>query len=113
MVSGAVFTDLNADGWPELVLACEWGPIRILRNDKGTFSLWDPPVTQVPRTKGLSTPSHLSALTGWWNSVAVGDFDNDGRLDLVIGNWGVITHDRLSWTNRLKFILATPMAQEI
>lgn len=88
MVSGAVFTDLNADGWPELVLACEWGPIRILRNDKGTFSLWDPPVTQLPRTKGLSTSIHLSSLTGWWNSVAVGDFDNDGRLDLVIGNWG-------------------------
>jgi hypothetical protein len=27
-------------------------------------------------------------LTGWWNSVAAGDFDGDGRLDLVAGNWG-------------------------
>ncbi|MCI0538576.1 MAG: CRTAC1 family protein, partial [Verrucomicrobiales bacterium] len=25
LVSSAVFTDLNADGWPDLALACEWG----------------------------------------------------------------------------------------
>jgi hypothetical protein len=29
LVSGAVFSDLDGDGLPELVLACEWGPIRI------------------------------------------------------------------------------------
>src|SRR5258708_14614682 len=27
MVSGAVLSDLDGDGFPELVLACEWGPI--------------------------------------------------------------------------------------
>src|SRR5213076_529986 len=45
LVSGAVFTDLNADGWPELVLACEWGPVRVFRNHQGTFTAWDAPVT--------------------------------------------------------------------
>jgi hypothetical protein len=30
----------------------------------------------------------LSELTGWWNSITAGDFDGDGRLDLVAGNWG-------------------------
>ncbi|MBI3704338.1 MAG: VCBS repeat-containing protein, partial [Rhizobiales bacterium] len=31
LVSGAVFSDLDGDGGPELLLACEWGPIHILR----------------------------------------------------------------------------------
>jgi hypothetical protein len=30
----------------------------------------------------------LQTLTGWWTSINAGDFDNDGRLDLVVGNWG-------------------------
>ena len=29
LVNGAVFTDLDADGWPDLTLACEWGPLKI------------------------------------------------------------------------------------
>src|SRR5262249_6830355 len=37
LVSGAVFTDLDGDGFPELVLACEWGPIRVFHNDHGHF----------------------------------------------------------------------------
>jgi hypothetical protein len=30
----------------------------------------------------------LAEHTGWWCSVSAGDFDGDGRLDLVAGNWG-------------------------
>ncbi|PYJ61323.1 MAG: hypothetical protein DME24_06720, partial [Verrucomicrobia bacterium] len=29
LVSGAVFSDLDGDGKPELILACEWGPIKV------------------------------------------------------------------------------------
>src|SRR5207247_5938437 len=35
LVSGAVFSDLDGDGDPDLVLACEWGPVRVWRNDGG------------------------------------------------------------------------------
>ena len=31
MVSGAVFSDLDGDGYPELILACDWGTVKIFR----------------------------------------------------------------------------------
>ncbi|MGC8990317.1 MAG: CRTAC1 family protein, partial [Verrucomicrobiia bacterium] len=103
LVSGAVWTDLTGDGWPELVLACEWGPLVILRNDKGKLSRWDAPVAIASRAS-MQNPqlkfadgkavlcgvvlTNLGQLTGWWNGVCAGDFDNDGRLDLLASNWG-------------------------
>ena len=83
LVSGAVFSDLNGDGWPELIVACEWGPLKIFRNEHGKFSEWDAPVRTL--NSQLSTLSHLR---GWWHGVTMGDFDGDGRLDIVASNWG-------------------------
>jgi len=76
LVTGAVFTDLAGQGWPDLVLACEWGPVRVFHNDHGHLR---------EQTKELG----LDQFTGWWTGVATGDFDGDGRQDLVVGNWGL------------------------
>ena len=75
MVSAAVFGDMDADGDADAVLALDWGPVRVFLFEDGTF---------VDHTRALG----LSAYTGWWNGVALGDFDGDGMLDIAASNWG-------------------------
>jgi len=75
LVQGATFVDLDGDGASELVLALEWGAIRIFRMGKGGF-------------EDVTAGWGLDGLKGWWSGVAAGDFDEDGRMDLVCGNWG-------------------------
>ena len=83
LINSAVWTDLNGDGLPELVLACEWGPLRVFENRGGRLD-------EVTRDWGLAE------FTGLWLGVTAGDFDGDGKLDLVAGNWGLNSHWRAS-----------------
>jgi hypothetical protein len=81
LVTGCVFSDLDGDGYPELIVACEWGPVRIFHNNQGKFS-------EVTEKLGLA------AYTGWWNGVTTADLDGDGKLDIIAGNWGLNTRYR-------------------
>jgi enediyne biosynthesis protein E4 len=85
LVAGAIFTDLDNDGDPDLALSTDWGPLRIYINDGGRFSPKDWPLTWGQRSNAAP---RLSQLTGWWTGLDAGDFDGDGRIDLVAGNLG-------------------------
>lgn len=73
LVCDAVFTDVDNDGWVDLLLAGEWMPMTLLKNQSGKFE---------PVSTGLEQQ------LGWWNTIAPGDFDNDGDMDYVVGNLG-------------------------
>jgi hypothetical protein len=78
MVTAACWSDADDDGWIDLWVTCEWGPIRLFRNDAGKL-------TEATHAAGLDT------LLGWWNGIRPGDVDHDGDLDYVVTNFGLNT----------------------
>lgn len=76
MVSAALWSDYDNDGWIDLVLTGEFLPIRLHRNNKGQFE----------------KPRDIENSSGWWNSLSTGDFDLDGDMDYVAGNLGLNSH---------------------
>ncbi len=75
LASAAVFSDVDADGDPDLVVAVDWGPVTLLRNHDGRFT-------------DETDPWGLADATNRWNGIAAGDMDADGRLDLIATAWG-------------------------
>ncbi|MFN0066395.1 MAG: FG-GAP-like repeat-containing protein [Limisphaerales bacterium] len=100
LVAAALWTDLDGDGFPELVIASEWGPVRLFRNDGGRLAAWDPPLTT--SAGGAPPVARLAQLTGWWTTLAGGDFDGDGHPDLLAGNWGLNSPHRASPAHPLR-----------
>ena len=86
MVTSSLWSDFDSDGWTDLVLTTEWGPVEFWKNEKGKL---------VDRTQEAGTANRL----GWWTSVAHADFDNDGDLDYVVGNMGLNSKYHVSAEN--------------
>lgn len=76
MLNAAVFTDLDGDGKPDLVLAGDWMPVRIFHNEGRTF-------------REITAGSGLQELSGFWRSLLIADINHDGYPDIVAGNLGL------------------------
>ena len=80
MVTSALWSDVDGDGWPDLLLTLEWGQVKYFHNNQGKgFTDW------------TDKAGFASAGTGWWTSIASADFNGDGRPDYVVGNVGLNT----------------------
>ncbi|HEY4988471.1 MAG TPA: FG-GAP-like repeat-containing protein, partial [Opitutaceae bacterium] len=88
MVTGALWSDVDGDGWPDLLLTLEWGHVRYFHNNRGKgFEDW------------TEKAGFAAAGTGWWTSIAAADFNRDGRPDFVVGNVGLNTQYKASPEN--------------
>ena len=83
MLTDARFSDYDNDGDPDLIAVGEYLPVQIFENQNGNF---------VSRTTNLG----LDKTNGWYNTIAEGDFNGDGRPDFVLGNHGLNSRFRAS-----------------
>lgn len=73
-IKDVVFSDIDNNGFNDIIVVGHWMPVSILLNNGKTFKNY--------KNNGLNN-TH-----GFWNVVRAEDFDNDGDIDLISGNWG-------------------------
>jgi hypothetical protein len=83
MITDAAWVDINKDNKMDLVVVGEWMPVSIYINNNGKLE---------NKTKDYFEKEY----SGWWNRLLVGDFNKDGRPDLIIGNLGLNTQCKAS-----------------
>ena len=88
-IKDAVWSDLDNDGYEDLIVAGEWGPVRVFYNDSGTG------FTE-------SKDKELINSNGMWNALAIADVNKDGRMDIIAGNLGTNTKLHASTAHPMK-----------
>ncbi|NER16924.1 VCBS repeat-containing protein [Spongiivirga citrea] len=73
-VKDMVWKDIDNNGFLDLIAVGHWMPISIFLNDGKKLK--------------LQSNKSLENTNGLWNSAQVHDFDKDGDLDIVAGNFG-------------------------
>ncbi len=76
MVTSAIWTDVDDDRKPDLMIVGEWMPVTVLLNKNDRFV-------------NATAAFELEKTTGWWNSINGADLDMDGDTDYILGNYGL------------------------
>ncbi len=76
LVTAAQWGNLDENTNNELIVTGEWMGIEIFNYQKGKFI-------------NVNEKFGLSDLTGWWRAMVLSDIDNDGDLDIIVGNLGL------------------------
>lgn len=85
MVTSALWSDADNDGWLDLLLTLDWGQVKYFHNNRGqALEDW------------TEQGGFAAAGTGWWTSLATADFNGDGRPDYAVGNLGLNTQYQAS-----------------
>ncbi|WP_299154900.1 VCBS repeat-containing protein [uncultured Christiangramia sp.] len=87
MITDATWEDIDGDGKKDLVTVSDWGAPHVYTNSGKRLSL---------------LKNDLEKYTGWWNTVEAADLDNDGDMDLVLGNKGANLAYETSFENPMK-----------
>jgi len=69
--AGCAAFDINDDGWQDILLVASPSPL-LFRNEGGSHFT------------NITDEGGLGSLSGHWTGCSVGDFDDDGRLDLLV-----------------------------
>ena len=80
MVTDAVWTDIDQDRDPDLIVVGDWMPPTLFTNTNGKLS--------------AGKPLADGPLNGFWQCLLAADFDGDGDTDLMAGNLGTNTKFR-------------------
>ena len=91
MVTDAQWIDVNNDGWLDLVVVGELMPIEVFINRNG-------------KLENASEKYFDKPLKGFWTKMIAHDFDNDGDVDIVVGNYGLNTQLKASETEPVTMV---------
>ncbi|RLD29580.1 MAG: CRTAC1 family protein [Bacteroidetes bacterium] len=87
MAAGAI--DLDNDGYQDLYVLNYGANVFYHNNGNGTFS-------DITSSLGLSGPDKLNGFTKWSIGVSFWDYNLDGRLDIMVGNFLAFDPDYVS-----------------
>ena len=76
LINTAVWADIDNDKKPDLIIAGDWMPIRIFKNNGTTFT-------------EITDQSGMKDMSGFWRTITIADIDHDGDLDIIAGNLGL------------------------
>jgi hypothetical protein len=78
MVTDAVWVDFDEDGQEDLIVIGEWMSPQFFKNNNGTL-------------ENVSSKILDKKLNGLWQSIIPFDINKDGKMDYLLGNWGLNT----------------------